>query len=98
MIFEKARLGICIQQVHESCMRYVKQNAPEDIHDVMKGSDPLKKTAYIRSKVEAHYQHILTIPFERPTAATQAGRTSELLLAAELQRIYSFLFWNKTKP
>ena len=73
---EKARLGICFQKVHEAYMWDVKQNAPEDIDDVMKGHDPLKKAAYVRSKVEDHYQHILTIPFERSTTATQVGRTS----------------------
>ena len=35
-------------------MRGVKQNIPTDIDTVMKGRDPLKRTTYVYSKVEAH--------------------------------------------
>ena len=67
-------------------MRDVKTEAPKDIDGVMKGHEQSKKAAY--SKVKANYEHILAFPFDRSTAATPAS---------ELKRIYSFLFWNKTK-
>ena len=47
------------------------------------------KAAYLRSKVIAHYQHICPVPVERSTTAADKE--------AELQRINSLLFWNKTK-
>jgi hypothetical protein len=69
-------------------MRDVKQKAPQDIDDVMKGRDRLKKEAYVRSKTEARYQHMLTIPFERSTGCKGSRQNStEVLLAAELERM-----------